>query len=49
MAMHIGYRFIDPLAGVFALSAFLPRTSVVFKVSRFFPTHTMLRICKVSV
>lgn len=33
MALHLCYRFIPEVAGVFALSSFLNDDSVVYKVS----------------
>jgi len=33
LAIHVGYRINPEIAGVFALSSFLPPDSVVFSVS----------------
>lgn len=35
MALHMGYRFNQSVAGVFALSSFLPADSAVFSVHNF--------------
>lgn len=33
LALHLGYRFVPDVAGVFALSAFLNENSVTYKVN----------------
>lgn len=35
MSLHLGYRFVRDVAGVFALSSFLADESKVFKVKWF--------------
>ena len=35
MALHLGYRFLRDVAGVFALSSFLSNDSKVYKVCKY--------------